>query len=140
MKLSKMEIQNLLQKWNDAWINYDLDGVVDLFHEKVIFDNWTGGRAEGKENVRQAWKSWFENNGGFKFTEEDTFIDVDEQKVLYRWRLDWPSMEKGFAGKPETRRGVDVMHFEDGKIIEKLTYSKTTLEISGERVRLAAAL
>jgi hypothetical protein len=29
-----------------------------------------------------------------------------------------------------------VMHFKDGKIIRKLTYSKTTLEIDGQRVRL----
>jgi hypothetical protein len=30
------------------------------------------------------------------------------------------------------------MHFKDGKIIQKLTYSKTTVEIDGQRVRLAA--
>jgi hypothetical protein len=28
------------------------------------------------------------------------------------------------------------MHFKDGRIIRKLTYSKTTLEIDGQRVRL----
>ena len=138
MKLSKLEFETALQKWNEAWANYDLDGVVDLFHENVLFDNWTGGRAEGKEKVRQAWKPWFENNGGFKFTEEDIFIDEDEQKVLFRWRLDWPSTEQGFENEAEVRRGVDVMRFENGKIIEKLTYSKTTLEISGERVQLTA--
>jgi hypothetical protein len=30
------------------------------------------------------------------------------------------------------------MHFLDGKIIKKYTYSKTTLEIGGERVKLSA--
>jgi hypothetical protein len=30
------------------------------------------------------------------------------------------------------------MHFKDGRIIRKLTYSKTTLEIDGQRVRLVA--
>ena len=76
------------------------------------------------------------HHGGFRFTEEETFIDVEQQKVLYRWQLEWPSIEKGCEGKPEKRRGVDVMHFKDGKIIRKLTYSKTTLEIDGQRVRL----
>ena len=104
----------------------------------VIFDNWTGGQASGKENLRKAWASWFENHGGFRFTEEDTFIDEKEQKALYRWQLDWPSFEKGYEGKPETRRGVDVIHFKDGKIIRKLTYSKTTLGIDGKRVKLSA--
>jgi len=63
---------------------------------------------------------------------------VEQQKVLYRWQLEWPSIEKGFEGKPEKRRGVDVMHFKDGKLIKKLTYSKTTLEIDAQRVRLSA--
>jgi len=30
------------------------------------------------------------------------------------------------------------MHFRDGLIIKKYTYSKTTLEIGGERVKLSA--
>ncbi len=38
--------------------------------------------------------------------------------------------------KHEARRGSDVLHFKDGKIIQKLTYSKTTVELDGERVRL----
>jgi len=52
--------------------------------------------------------------------------------------LDSPSFEKGFAGKQEQRRGVDLLHFKDGKIIEKLTYSKTTVQIDGQRVSLHA--
>jgi hypothetical protein len=31
---------------------------------------------------------------------------------------------------------VDVLHFKDGKIIKKLTYSKTSLEIDGKKVKL----
>ena len=44
--------------------------------------------------------------------------------------------EKGYEGKPEKRRGVDVIHFKDGKIIEKLTYCKTRIEINGQRHNL----
>jgi hypothetical protein len=68
---------------------------------------------------------------------EELIADEKAQKVLYRWQLDWPSIEKGFEGKPEKRRGVDVIHFQDGKIIQKLTYSKTTVEIDGAKVRLS---
>ncbi len=45
-------------------------------------------------------------------------------------------MESGFKGKPETRKGVDVIHFKDGKIIKKLTYSQTTIEIDDKRISL----
>jgi len=138
MNFSRQDLINALDKWNQSWDNYDLDGVMALFHEDIIFDNWTGGQARGKENLQKAWEPWFKNNRGFKFTGEDIFADENDQKVLYRWRLDWPSTEKGYEGQPETRRGLDVIHFQDGKIIQKLTYSKTTIEIDGKRIKLAA--
>jgi len=134
--LSKDQITEALNRWNRAWEEHDLEEVMELFHDEIRFENWTGGTVEGKEALRQAWAPWFANHGGFRFTGEDTFVDEEAQKVLYRWRLDWPSLEKGFEGRPETRRGVDVMAFKDGKIIEKLTYSKTTVEIDGRRVPL----
>jgi ketosteroid isomerase-like protein len=136
MSLTREEIENALMQWNLAWDNHDLEGVMELFDEEVFFENWTGGSATGKEALRRAWEPWFQNHGDFRFTEEDTFIDEREQKVLYRWVLEWPSFEKGHEGKPEKRRGLDVIHFRDGKIITKLTYSKTTIEIDGQRYPL----
>ncbi len=136
MSLSREDIKDALNQWNLAWNNHDLDGVMQLFHDEILFENWTGGKAKGKDAVRKAWTPWFANHGGFRFIDEETFIDEKEQKVLYRWLLEWPSIEKGYEGKPEKRRGVDVLHFQDGKIIKKLTYSKTTIDIDGEKVQL----
>lgn len=135
--LSREEIKNALDKWCRAWNEHNLEGVMELFHDEVVFENWIGAKVKGKESLHKAWAPWFANHGGFRFIEEETFIDETEQKVLYRWRLEWPSSEKGYEGKPEIRRGVDILHFRDGKIIQKLTYSKTTLEIDGERVQLS---
>ncbi len=136
--LSRKEMQKALAGWNRAWDRHDLDGVMELFHEDVYFENWTGGKAQGKKALRAAWQPWFANHQGFRFREEDTFIDETEQKALYQWELSWPSMEKGYEGKPELRRGVDVLHFRDGRIIRKDTFCKTTIQLGGERVRLAA--
>lgn len=136
MKLTRKEIEKLMQEWNLGWKNHDLEGLMKFFHDDVLFENWTGARVQGKENLRKAWGPWFSNHGGFVFIGEDMFIDEQEQKLLTRWRFESPSFEKGYEGKPETRRGVDVFHFQDGKIIQKLTYSKTTLEIDGKRVPL----
>ncbi len=138
MVLSRSDIQTALDRWNNAWDNHDLDGVLELFHDDVLFENWTGAKVKGKEALRQAWASWFRDHGGFRFTPEETFIDEHEQKAAYRWQLDWPSSEKGYQGKRESRRGLDVLHFKDKRIIRKLTYSKTTVEIGGKRVRLVA--
>ncbi|MBI4775755.1 MAG: nuclear transport factor 2 family protein [Deltaproteobacteria bacterium] len=134
--LGREEILGRLAEWNRAWDRHDLEGVMALFHDDIYFENWTGGNARGKENLRNAWSDWFRNHGNFRFTEEDTFVDERGQKALYRWTLEWPSMEKGFEGQAERRRGVDVLHFKDGKIVQKLTYSKTVLEIEGRRVRM----
>ena len=136
MKLTRKEIETALLKWNKAWDNHDLEGVMVLFHDNITFDNWTGGIAQGKAALEKAWAPWFANHGEFRFIEEETFIDEKEQKVLYRWLLEWPSFEKGQEGKPENRRGVDIIHFKDGQIITKLSYSKTTIEIDGERLAL----
>ena len=136
--LSRDEIQKALAKWNRAWDEHDLEGVMGLFHKDILFENWTGGRVQGKEALRKAWEPWFQKHGGFRFIGEDTFIDEGEQKVLYQWTLEWPSTEKGYQGQVEKRRGLDVMHFKNGKIIRKSTYSKTTLEIGGKRVKLVA--
>jgi hypothetical protein len=138
MMLSRADIVKHLAEWNQAWADHDLAGVIQIFHDDVLFENWTGAKIQGKENLLRVWTPWFENHNGFRFTGEDTFIDVDQQKVLYRWQLDWPSLETGLEGKLETRRGVDILHFKEGKIIKKLTYSKTTIEIEGKRVPLSA--
>jgi len=45
-------------------------------------------------------------------------------------------MRRG-TGEAGEKAGVDVLHFKDGKIASKSTYSKTTLEIAGKRVKLA---
>ena len=135
-KLSRREISQVLTRWQRAWDDRDLDGVMDLFHDDVLYENWTGSRIRGKAALRRAWAPWFADPAGFRFIEEETFIDEARQKVLYRWRLEWPSPEPGCKGQPECRRGVDILHFRDGRIIQKLTYSKTTINIAGQPIRL----
>ena len=136
MKLSSKEIKLLLKNWNLAWEKHDLDKVMTLFHEDIFFENWTGAYIKGIKSLRRAWEPWFKNHGGFRFLEEETFIDEHHQKVLYRWVLEWPSIEPGFEDKPEIRKGVDILHFQDEKIICKLSYSKTTIEIDNKRLHL----
>lgn len=136
--LQRDEILELLGRWYRAWDRHDLEAVMALFSDDVLFENWTGARVRGKEALRRAWAQWFAGRD-FRFEEEETFVDEAAQKALYRWTLRWPSGEPGRGGLPEVRRGVDVLHFTDGLIARKLTYSKTVLEIDGERVRLAGS-
>jgi ketosteroid isomerase-like protein len=138
MVLTREELINSITQWELSWNNHNLEEVMALFHDEVYFEHWHGARVQGKKALHEAWAPWFANHGGFRFTMEELLVDETAQKVLYRWQLDWPSLEKGYEGKPEKRRGVDVFHFKDGKIIKKITYSKTRLEIDGEKVWLTA--
>jgi len=132
--LLRKDIEGALNQWYRAWNEHDLDGVMEFIHDDIIFEHWTGSTVAGKESLRRAWLPWFINHGGFKFTEEATFIDEIKQSVLAQWQLEWPSLEKKHRGAIETRRGVDILHFQDGKIIKKITYSKTSTAIQGEKV------
>ena len=138
MILSKAELLTQIKIWLQAWDEHNLAGVMALMHEDVVFENWTTKTIVGKVALERAWKPWFLQHGNFLFIAEDIFVDEQAQKVLFRWRLEWPSLELPHKGKREIRRGVDVLHFVDGKIREKLTYSKTSLIIDDQLVSLNA--
>ncbi|TFG41787.1 MAG: hypothetical protein E4H48_05575, partial [Syntrophobacterales bacterium] len=46
---TRQEIKKALRKWNRAWDDHDIEGVMELFHDDILFENWTGGKAQGKE-------------------------------------------------------------------------------------------
>lgn len=138
MRLSRSEILSKFDCWLNAWNTHDLEGVLEFMHDNVLFENWNGISIAGKGNLRTVWFRWFENHGNFKFSTEDIFIDQSEQYITFCWRLEWPSPEKQYSNAPEVRRGVDVMHLEEGKIISKITYCKTLLRINNRPVMLQA--
>jgi ketosteroid isomerase-like protein len=135
--LTRTELMAVLEDWTGAWARHDLDGVMNSFHDDAVFEHWTGSTVRGKAALREAWTSWFSDHGHFRFTDEAVVADEVTQTALWRWSLEWPSHERGAAGAREVRRGVDVIRFEDGLLIEKLTYSKTAVQLDGRPVRLA---
>jgi len=124
--LTQRQIELLLKEWYENWNRHDLDLVMALFHNDIVFVNWDGKSIVGKKNLERAWRPWFKNHDNFTFTEIETFIDADQQKALFRWTLDWmpPKMRMPDNRSMEKREGVDVLHFYKGEIIKKFTYSK----------------
>jgi ketosteroid isomerase-like protein len=138
MVLSKDEIIKRIREWLIAWDEYDIDRVMEIMHDDVVFENWTDSTISGKNKLKKSWTLWFNNHGNFKFTEEGLFVDEHDQKALFQWKLEWPSLEKHYKGEKEIRRGIDVIHFLDGKIYRKYSYSKTTILIDNHPVTLSA--
>ena len=138
MHLTRVEVENYFNNWLIAWNNHDLEGVLSLIHDDIVFENWNGNVVAGKTALQKAWLPWFFRHGNFKFIKEDIFFDEPEQKMTFLWCLEWPSLEKFFKGKHEIRRGSDILYFLDGKIIKKYTYSKTNLQINSGIILLEA--
>ncbi|GAA1799809.1 hypothetical protein GCM10009682_21810 [Luedemannella flava] len=102
--------------FNAAWNAHDLDAALALCHRDIVFETTDpapdGRRVVGSDAVRAAWEPIFANmEGRFDFEE----IIVAGDRVIQRWRYDWG------AGHV---RGVDLIRFEAGLIVEKLSYVK----------------
>ncbi len=130
--LLKVEIEKARLKSYEAWNCHDMDEVMSLFHDDIIYISWNGKQVNGKKSLRRAWRSWFNNHSGFKFCEEETFVDKTLQKALFRWLLEWPSKIPGYEGMPGIRKGVEVRHFHEDKIIKKLTYVQSIMSINNK--------
>lgn len=133
--MDRHEIRTKMEKWLVAWNRHDLDEVVALFSETAVFETWAGLRIEGRESIREAWSEWF-GAGGFSFDSEDMIIDEAAQTVVFPWVYEGPA--KCFDGRIERRRGIDLIRFRDGMIAEKITYTKTSLEVEGRRITLTS--
>ncbi len=42
-----------MKEWDLFWDNHDLKGVLKLFHDEVLFEDWTDGKTIGKEALRR---------------------------------------------------------------------------------------
>lgn len=106
-----------IQLFNAAFNRHDVDAVMALMTEDVIFENTSpppnGERREGQAAVRAFWEQFFAGSPNALFEAEDTFAAGD--RCVVQWRYSWGD---GHI------RGVDLFRVRDGKVAEKLSYVK----------------
>jgi ketosteroid isomerase-like protein len=114
---------NTVQQFNDATNRHDVDKMMALMTDDVVFENTMpppdGERYEGQAAVRAVWEQLFRANRDAAFEAEEVFADGD--RCVVRWRYRWAPDQ---PGKPGHVRGVDVIRVRGGKIAEKLAYVK----------------
>src|SRR3954466_12234857 len=107
----------IIGRFNEAFNRHDVDGVMALMTDDVVFENTSptpdGERYEGQSAVRGFWERFFSESPNARFEAEDIFTAGD--RCAFRWRYDWGS---GHI------RGVDLFRVRDGKVAEKLSYVK----------------
>lgn len=109
-------------EFTDAFNRNDLDGVMNWFADDAIYDEFHGGRHEGKAAIRDAFEPQFAGRfGTMRFNQEDLFLDPETGKAMISWLCTLDSGDR-YGGW----RGLDLLHFDaDGRLLQKHTYAKT---------------
>lgn len=125
-------LERFVLGFTEAFNRDDLDGVMALFADDAVYDEFNGRRSEGKAAIREAFVPQFRGDyGTIRFYPEDLFVapasragDGPSGKALIRWRC----RLEGSAGGREWR-GLDVLHVEVGRVVEKHTYAKAEVPL-----------
>jgi limonene-1,2-epoxide hydrolase len=108
-----------IRLFNEALNRHDVDAVMDLMTEDVVFESTSGERFTGQEAVGDLWSRFFEAVQGGWFDTEDIFAMEDRCVATWVFTFD---KEKPAAGHV---RGVDDFRVRDDKVAEKLSYVKS---------------
>jgi ketosteroid isomerase-like protein len=112
----------LLERFNAAFNRQDADGMMACMSVDCVFENTypspEGERYSGWPDVRIFWVEFFQRSPSARLDFEE--IVVMGERGFQRWIYSWQD-ESGGHGHV---RGVDVLHFQDGLIVEKLSYVK----------------
>ena len=137
---ARAALKKLVIDFTEAFNCENIDEVMSYFADDAIYDEFNAVRHNGTDAIRAAFVPQFRGDyGKMRFHTEDMFLDVPAGKALIRWLLTFEEAERA-AGW----RGLDILHFADGKLVEKHTYAKAKTPVvnkaaDSERVRQAIA-
>ena len=121
-------LAELVVQFTEAFNREDLDGVMSFIAEDAVYDEFNGTINRGTAAIRAAFEPQFRGDyGKLRFNTEDIFVDATAGKALIRW-LCTLETKRG----PSAWRALDILHVEDGRITEKLTYAKAKVPLLGE--------
>jgi steroid delta-isomerase-like uncharacterized protein len=124
-----IDLQPLIDRYNDAWNAHDLDTIMSLHAPDMIFENHTAGESAQGEEVRAHIARIFESWPDIHFTTRRLY--VREDLVTQEWTATATHVKAMRRGELEVEptgkriewRGMDVIPFEDGLIKRKDVYS-----------------
>jgi steroid delta-isomerase-like uncharacterized protein len=124
-----MDLQPLIDRYNEAWNAHDLDTIMSLHAPDMVFENHTAGETAQGEEVRAHIARIFESWPDIHFTTRRLY--VREDLVTQEWTATAThvkTMRRGdVTAEPTNKRiewrGMDVIPFENGLIKRKDVYS-----------------
>jgi steroid delta-isomerase-like uncharacterized protein len=113
-----MNERELIERYNQAWNDHDVDGICSLHAPDFVFENHTAGeRAEG-EAAREHIAAIFRNSPDISFRGRRLY--VHDGLVVNEW-----TATATRDGREVEWDGVDVFPIEDGLIKRKDVYSSS---------------
>lgn len=127
-------LEKLVIDFTEAFNREDLDAVMSCFGEDALYDEFNGVQSIGKAAIRKAFEPQFAGAfGRMRFHTEDLFLDVDAGKALIRWTLTLEEDSRAGA-----YRGLDILHFDAGMLVEKHTYCKAKIPLIRKKAEMTA--
>ena len=124
--MSEFDGEALIHRFNTVWDAHDIDGIVEMFTEDVVFEasfgtQPYGERAVGREAARKLAAAIFEKVPDLRFKEIRHFVSPEFAVV-----------ESVTTGTPQGGASyethlVDVLTIRGGKIAAKRSYRKARL-------------
>jgi ketosteroid isomerase-like protein len=131
---ARAALEKLVTDFTEAFNREDIDEVMSYFADNAVYDEFNGIRNIGKDAIRKAFEPQFDGAfGRMRFHTEDMFLDVDAGKAMIRWILTLEEDDRAGA-----YRGLDLLHFEDGLLVEKHTYCKAKIPFIRKKADLQA--
>jgi steroid delta-isomerase-like uncharacterized protein len=128
--LDGSQLQQLVDRYNAAWNDHDVDAILEMHTEDSVFENHTTGDVNvGKEEIGNAIRGIFTVFPDLTFETRRQY--VRDNLVVQEWTARGTHLGKmmraGLEVEPTGRqveyRGMDVIPFMDGKVARKDVYS-----------------
>ncbi|MEK9683846.1 MAG: nuclear transport factor 2 family protein [Rhodospirillaceae bacterium] len=130
--MTREELETLSIGFTKAFNAEDLDAVMSYFAPDAVYNEFNDLEHSGVEAIRRAFGPQFSGKfGKMRFHDEDMFVDPDSGKSLIRWTL---TLEE--VGRQGAYRGLDILHFVEGKLVEKHTYCKAKVPLIRKKIDL----
>lgn len=114
-----MDLGALIDRYNRAWNDHDVDAIVSMHAPEMVFHNHTRGvRAEG-EAVRALLESTFAEQPDLRFRDRRRYVGADF--VVNEWTATATDLD----GRRIEWDGIDVFPIRDGLIVRKDVYSSS---------------
>jgi steroid delta-isomerase-like uncharacterized protein len=113
------QILATIERFNEVFNQHDVDAVMQLMTDDVVFENTSGGRFEGVDGVRAVLQRAFELMAPGGFDTEDIFPAGNRVVVLWKYHFNRAEPEQGHI------RGVDIFRVRNDKVAAKFSYVKS---------------